>query len=98
VSTELLSDKIQIIVIVGSSTRYRYLKGKKSEMEAKKEKPKRENEDESDLSDVESVCSVEFNDYLDGLMMGKKTAKMLDFAEDIENTKSTKKQKKGEGK
>jgi hypothetical protein len=57
-----------------------------------KQKPKRGgSDDESDASDVESIGSVEFNDYLDGLMTGKKTAKMLDFADDIETTKQTKK-------
>lgn len=57
---------------------------------------RKQNDDDSDVSDVESVGSVEFNDYLDTLMVGKRGAKSLNFAEDVENSKKKgKKTKEG---
>lgn len=64
------------------------------ERRSKKENDKRKHDDDSDLSDTESVGSVEFNEYLDNIMTGKKKADSLDFAGDIETTKTTKKNTK----
>lgn len=71
------------------------MKNKKSrdtEVDAKRKR----NDDDSDVSDVESVGSVEFNDYLDNLMVGKRNPKSLNFAEDVESSKK-KGKKKEEG-
>lgn len=68
---------------------FRYLKAKQSNNDADSRKRKHD-DDDSDASDVESVASVEFDEYLDNLMEGNKGVKAFDFAEEIEVTKRNK--------